>query len=254
MTIETRLWLPPSALSQSDEDTAVRRIVNLWASDWLGAACPSPQTKRIVDEKQKVSSWRRSGNAWLGQSEADKAKLGSALCAGSANIANPRDRTVLAMLAERAGDDLAALFSPKADVAPGAKSSPPPQRVRARYEVQSNVGQWSLQLVLMQEEVIAARRLASPPDTRPDLGTLSQALAGIECALSVHLGQAQLTTAELGSLEIGDVIAFDRAWTEGAPLLIAGKSIERSLVRIAALDRDLKLIIDSQPLAASPEL
>ncbi len=254
MTIETRLWLPPSALSQADEDTAVRRIVNLWASEWLGTACPSPQTKRIVDERQKVSSWRRSGNTWLGQSETDRANLGSALCAGNADRANPRDRTVLANLAESAGDDLAALFSPKADAAQSAKSAPPPPRVRARYEVKSNAGEWSLQLVLMQEEIIAARRLAAPPDDRPDLGTLSQALAGIECALSVHFGQARLTTAELGSLETGDVIAFDRTWTEGASMVIAGTKIERSIVRITALDRDLELTIENQPLAASPEL
>lgn len=242
MTQPVKAWLPSSAITKADEEAAVNTIAGQWAGAWFAAARP-PRLTRAADLAHRRFAWCQAGEAWAGLEEEEAVNLGLALCAGRADPANPRDRKVLSALAEEACGDLAARFVPDA-IGKDASSGPPaPQQVRVGFVLQSADRQWSLGLALGHDALIGTRRRLAASGYLPPLGSLTKALAAVTCPLSIRLGSARLSAADLASLDSGDVIMLDRAMKDELELALAGQPLSRGGARIESASEELRFSI-----------
>lgn len=198
----------------------MRVVVERWATGWFGsghkvAITPTPGSSL------RTLEWRGAAGARAGIKRADLAKLGSAAAGGHGDLVNRRDRAVFEQLGQQIRRSLAALFrwdgerdasTPGPEIGPGAKD--------ACFVVTPHGSAWTLYLALGPVALTVARRGRTAPNPAPEIGTLLSAIDSEFCSVSGHLGNASLSSSELGSLTKGDVIMLDRVRTDPVPLLV----------------------------------
>lgn len=219
MSGAAQAWLPPP--QDGDVERAAMALVVRWTAAWLAA----PGDMRVKPHPGRADPdlrWAGSPGAAAGMAPAALARLGLALVAGEAEIADPADRAVLESLAGAALADLGARLGEAAgEHSPGSAGSPATGNLVLRASCGSH--DWAVFLSLGAPAQVALRRAAAGQGRSPVLGSLAEALAPEPVRIGCHLGSATLSAAELAGLGPGDLVAFDRRLADALPLVVAGE-------------------------------
>lgn len=237
MSLVVSPWLP--AASRSDLETVMRRVTEDWLAEWIeGYVAIDVVTPARMDGK--AGDWRGNAGRWLHVAEEDLVALGLAACAGRADRLNPVDRELLACVGDDMLADLMGRLGAEADagqmrglgvVAHGREGA---DGAKHRFGVAAEGQDWALLIALDETAVVRLRKAVAGTARTPALGSLSKALADETVRLGCHLGQTEITAAELFALAAGDVLVLDRRLDVPVPLTVDGNLPRKGKARIGA--------------------
>lgn len=245
MMQQVRLWLP--AATQGEAEAAVMAIISRWMDEWLVgepavtiAACPSSALRQ--------RTWFGNNGVLIGAEEGMTVQLGAAVCGGSADIENRRDRAILGRLGDTATNDLAAKFGAIEAEQQADAGAAPDWAVQCFIASAANRA-WSVAIVLSDEAFISLRRRRAVSGTAPVLGRIVDSLGQERCRLGLHLGRASIDASDLAALGPGDVIVLDQSLRAALPLLVDDRPVQGGQAVLEPGEATLMVAI-----AASPSL
>lgn len=240
MTQTSTLWLPLG--TKTEVEAALQISLSKWAKQWFVDQPVLKVSQTPVTALRKVN-WQGGNGVFAGLEDGVSARLGLAICGGVGDLTNQQDCALLERLAADACLQLAELLRAGPAKSGQECSGPVPPGSDDCFLVSPSGREWSIALAMSAETVVRLRRSSAPSMTTFKLGSLSAALANETCAIAVNLGQAELSSAELASLGIGDVVVFDRATDQALPLVIEGRSPERGTAKLQSTGGELRVLI-----------
>lgn len=256
MSLVVSPWLPPA--SRADLEALLRRVVERWLSDWI----VGPVNIEVVTPARlegEVGDWRGNSGRRLHIAEEDLIALGVAACEGRADRINPVDREFLTGIGNEMLDELTVRFCAEAEsTAVHGRSNAGPCRdgldgAEHQFRITALADGWSLLIVLDESVIVRLRKSVAGSARAPALVPLSNALASESVRLGCHLGQTQITAAELATLAAGDVLVLDRRLDAPVPLTIEGKRSRTGKARVGAQATSIEVKL-TEPIDAMQEM
>jgi len=220
-------WLPPG----SDDDVA--RAIATAISDWLGkwlTRVPRLEARKIRPGAHDAEHWWGTGTARVGIPAQSAVLLGNAALGEIADVQGGRDREVLMQLSAEIASDLASRLASLTSASDVQSST------LGYWRLSPDGEQWAIIAGLDPAALVRIRRRAAGTSGAKALGHMLAALSSESVVLGCHLGSAEVTAGDLGTLAAGDVIMLNRPCAAAVPLTINGEIAPSGSARISARD------------------
>ncbi|HKX46678.1 MAG TPA: FliM/FliN family flagellar motor C-terminal domain-containing protein, partial [Planctomycetota bacterium] len=96
--------------------------------------------------------------------------------------------------------------------------------------------------LLVQLPVLGSPHLAAEKDGAPAVAALPSHLGGVACGLTVQLGGADISLADLLALEVGDVVELDARADRPVRVTVEGRGVATAVLGLSGARLAVRLL------------
>lgn len=255
MIPHARSWLPDGALLDGALARVVASAATDWTRAWFGRGEAVVAAAQGVVKRHLVSSEMRSWASGGG----DVVVVGAAATATSfaeailgqldAKKLNSADRALLEALGEKCLLDLLARLSNA--LGGGAAIGPTTTRLTVDEAVRFSFGGHARDLELLVATPLAARarKALLPQEPKKALSARSAVIDDLDVEVGAIIGEQRLTIGDLHTLDVGDVLVFERGLGDEMEVAINGDMRRGLTWTLQQQDERLQLKVQARSAA-----